>query len=96
MYNDIVLKPVLRQDGAITSFDILHAGIRYKMEDILKPSTITVLFKNWERLTNQRSAVSVDKEVAERLARQQGYNSPDESQKHGGGRSVGGGGGIHW
>lgn len=60
MYNDIVLKPVLRQDGAITSFEILHAGRRYMMEDILKPSTILVLMKNWERLTGLKSAKTVD------------------------------------
>ena len=96
MYNDIVLKPVLRQDGAITSFNILHAGKRYKMEDILKPSTISVLFQNWERLTGERSAMSVDKEAAERIRHQPGYDGHDEGPKHGGGRGIGGGGGIHW
>ncbi len=73
-FNDIVLKPILRQDGAITSFDILHAGKRYKMEDILKPSTILVLMKNWVQLTGLKSAQTVDAKTRKQPPKpQRGY-----------------------
>ena len=105
MLNGIKLEPIHRKDGAVESFKILHEGHRYTPEQVLKPETIPILFKYWEKHTGQRSATSIDREAAEKQQRQRGHGGinadfrenlgnkvegPDEGTKHGKGLSIGG------
>jgi len=55
MFNNIVLKPMKQKDGVIASFKILSGDKSYEMNQVLRPSTILVLMKNWERLTGDRT-----------------------------------------
>ena len=105
MFNGIKLDPVLRKDGAVESFMILYKDHRYTPELVLKPSTISALFKHWEKHTGQRPAASIDKENAEKQQKLRGHggvnadfredlrnkvDGPNEGPKEGGGRKLGG------